>query len=75
LYLLIAMASFGKILDVRRIVRRARLITVKLYRAGPVSGTVDISDEAVVRQNWSHVLKRDPYYNPRTYYANALTSR
>jgi len=36
----------------------------KLIAAAPVSKTHDVSGEAIIRQRWSDVLERDPYYNP-----------
>ena len=30
----------------------------------PVSETDVIAGEAIIRQRWSDVLERDPYYNP-----------
>jgi glycosyltransferase involved in cell wall biosynthesis len=36
----------------------------KLIGAAPVSEALDISGEAIIRQRWSEVLERDPYYNP-----------
>ena len=36
----------------------------KLIGAAPVSEAHDNSGEAIIRQRWSDVLERDPYYNP-----------
>lgn len=36
----------------------------KLRWDTPVRDKVDASDEAIMRQRWSDVLERDPYYNP-----------
>jgi GT2 family glycosyltransferase len=36
----------------------------KLIGAAPLSEAHDISGEAIIRQRWSDVLERDPYYNP-----------
>jgi GT2 family glycosyltransferase len=50
-------------------VRRAGYLIVytplaKLIGAAPVTEAHDISGEAIIRQRWSDVLERDPYYNP-----------
>ena len=50
-------------------VRRAGYLIVytplaKLIGAAPASEAHDISGEAIIRQRWSEVLERDPYYNP-----------
>ena len=50
-------------------VRRAGYLIVytplaKLIGAAPVSEAHDNSGEAIIRQRWSDVLERDPYYNP-----------
>jgi O-antigen biosynthesis protein len=50
-------------------VRRAGYLIVytplaKLIGAAPVSEAHDNSGEATIRQRWSDVLERDPYYNP-----------
>ncbi|HEY3659745.1 MAG TPA: glycosyltransferase [Candidatus Udaeobacter sp.] len=36
----------------------------KLIGAAPVSGARDNSAENIIRQRWSEVIERDPYYNP-----------
>jgi GT2 family glycosyltransferase len=36
----------------------------KLIGAAPPSKAHDISGEAIIRQRWSDLLERDPYYNP-----------
>jgi hypothetical protein len=36
----------------------------KLCWNPPLSEEVDASAEAIMRQRWSDVLERDPYYNP-----------
>jgi GT2 family glycosyltransferase len=50
-------------------IRRAGYLIVytplaKLYWQAPESNTLDTSSEAMIRQRWPEVLKRDPYYNP-----------
>jgi O-antigen biosynthesis protein len=50
-------------------VRRAGYLIVytplaKLIGAAPVPEADDNSGEAIIRQRWSDVLERDPYYNP-----------
>ena len=50
-------------------VRRAGYLIVytplaKLIGAAPASEAHDISGEAIIRQRWSEVIERDPYYNP-----------
>jgi O-antigen biosynthesis protein len=49
--------------------RRAGYLVVytpvaKLYWDAPVPDQLDVSEEAIMRQRWSDILKRDPYYNP-----------
>jgi glycosyltransferase involved in cell wall biosynthesis len=56
-------------LDLCLKMRRADYLIVytplaKLYWNAAVSGTADIRGEAIIRQRWSGVLERDPYYNP-----------
>jgi O-antigen biosynthesis protein len=36
----------------------------KLYWEPPVGDHTDTSGEAIIHERWSHVLERDPYYNP-----------
>ena len=36
----------------------------KLYWDVSVDDNTDISAETIMRERWSHVLERDPYYNP-----------
>ena len=36
----------------------------KLYWDAFVTRRLDTSSEAIMRQRWSDVLERDPYYNP-----------
>jgi GT2 family glycosyltransferase len=50
-------------------IRRAGYLIVytplaKLIGEAPVSETDVIGGEAIIRQRWSDVLERDPYYNP-----------
>jgi len=50
-------------------IRRAGYLIVytplaKLFGEAPVSETDVIGGEAIIRQRWSDVLERDPYYNP-----------
>jgi GT2 family glycosyltransferase len=49
--------------------RRAGYLVVytplaKLYWDASSGDDIDMSSEAVMRQRWSDVLERDPYYNP-----------
>jgi O-antigen biosynthesis protein len=49
--------------------RRAGYLVVytplaKLYWEKPVHDKIDTIGEAIMRQRWSEVLERDPYYNP-----------
>jgi GT2 family glycosyltransferase len=49
--------------------RRAGYLVVytpvaKLYWDAPVPRQLDASWEAIMRQRWSDILERDPYYNP-----------
>jgi O-antigen biosynthesis protein len=50
-------------------VRRAGYLIVytplaKLYWDAPARDNIDTGGEAIMRQRWSDVLERDPYYNP-----------
>jgi O-antigen biosynthesis protein len=36
----------------------------KLYWHEPSPAIVDASNEAILRERWTHALERDPYYNP-----------
>jgi GT2 family glycosyltransferase len=50
-------------------IRRAGYLIVytplaKLIAEAPVAETDVIGGETIIRQRWSNVLERDPYYNP-----------
>jgi len=36
----------------------------KLYCHQPHRDKVDLSGQAIMRERWSNILRRDPYYNP-----------